>query len=106
MYVLSSGAAQGFQRRGNTLNVVWCGLPTGSLAISKQSNLKYALFYGLKTVYGSAPHEEALDIYFSSGGRVTTKKMNAAGKIVCAKSRFDEKEPRSAFQFDARDTCP
>ena len=70
------------------------------------SNVLRALVFPLRTVAGTLPNEGALDVFFGFSGHLTTRKLNAVGKITCTKDRFDEGEFCSSWQFDARDTCP
>lgn len=109
VYVYLSNQGYAYQIRQGKAALVWCGqaLLPGETSTKYMGNAARALTLPFRTLSGALPVEKgAMDIYFGFAGRLTTMKMNAAGKVVCSKERFDEREFRSAFQFDARDTCP
>lgn len=109
VYVYSFGRGYAYQILQGEAKLVWCGktLVSGEIPTKYAGNAARALTFPLRTISGLLPVERgAMDIYSSFAGHLTTMRMNAAGKVVCSKERFDEGKFRSAFQFDARDTCP
>ena len=108
MYVFEAGAASAYQIRSGKAVLVWCGqaIDTPQGGWNPSSTVLRALTFPLRTVSGTLPLERALNVYLGFAGHLTTNTLNAAGKVTCARERFDEHEPRAAFQFDARDTCP
>ncbi|MEF2277853.1 hypothetical protein V3W47_06040 [Deinococcus sp. YIM 134068] len=109
VYVQEGYQGRAYQIRRGVARLVWCGAhpQVGEQASKLGGNVERALGIPLRTASGVLPVERGgMDIFTGFAGVVTTSRMNAAGKLVCSKRRFDGREFRSGFQFDARDTCP
>lgn len=109
LYVQEGYQGRAYQLRRGVARLVWCGAHPQVVeqASTLGGNAARALGVPLRTMSGVWPVEKVgLDIFTGFAGAVTTSRMNAAGKVVCSKRRFDEREFRSAFQFGTRDTCP
>lgn len=108
VYIFSSGSGFAFRVRGNQATLVWCGRATDvPLATWKPAtNVERVLAFPLRTVLGKVPQEGALDVYYSPNGQLEVLRRDARGRVVCRRAPTRPVWPRTAFQFDERDTCP
>ncbi len=115
MYTYGYGIGRAYVLRGGRAQLIWCGKALYTRADAARwasrlpGNAARALAYSFGTKWGRLPVETGgMDVFSSFAGTLTTMTVNAAGKIVCTRTRGDPVagEFRSAFQFDARDTCP
>ncbi|MFC4637701.1 hypothetical protein [Deinococcus hohokamensis] len=106
LYIFAYGTARGYQVRRGVAHLVWCARavnvpPDGW---TYPSNVERVLIFPLRTFAGTLPREGALDVFRSFAGRLTTRKVDAAGRVICERTH-DTRNPRSAFEFQAIDTC-
>lgn len=108
LYIFSSGSGFAFQVKGAQATLVWCAraLDVPITTWKPGTNVERALVFPLRTVLGQVPGEGALDVYYSSGGQLEVLRRDARGRVVCRRAPTKPVWPRSAFQFDERDTCP
>lgn len=115
MYTYGYGIGRAYVLRGGRAQLIWCGKAlytkgdAARWASRLRGNAAHALSYPFGTKWGRWPVETgSMDVFSSFAGTLTTMTVNAAGKIVCTRTRGDPVagEFRSAVQFGADDTCP
>lgn len=108
VYIFSSGSGFAFQVKGAQATLVWCAraLDVPITTWKPGTNVERALVFPLRTVLGKVPQAGALDVYFSPNGQLEVLRRDTGGRVVCRRAPSKPVWPRSAFQFDERDTCP
>lgn len=106
--IFSSGSGFAFQVKGSQATLMWCAraLDVPITTWKPGTNVERTLVFPLRTVLGKVPQEGALDVYFSPNGQLEVLRRDARGRVVCRRAPSTPVWPRSAFQFDERDTCP